>query len=104
MILKNAQNPLDAMLLMDFYYQPTIAAMVTEWVNYISPVPAAAAIVAADARHATGCDRAYLHEVATSFATFPTPAVYAQTSYGYTPRAGAELDTWNSIFEPVYQS
>lgn len=103
-ILRNAKNPVDAMLLMDFYYQPSVAAMVTEWVNYVSPVPSAASVVEADARRASGSNRAYLEQVATSFATFPSEAVYAQTSYGYTPRAGAELDTWNGIFEPVYQS
>ena len=53
-ILKEAKNPLDAMMLMDFYYQPKVAAMVTEWVNYVSPVPAAAKVVEADARRASG--------------------------------------------------
>ena len=104
-ILKGAKNPVDAMMLMDFYYQPRIAAMVTEYVNYVSPVPAAAAVVRQDAMQATSAaDRLYLHEVATSFATFPGPAIYAKTSYGYTPRSDAELTIWNDIFEPVYQS
>ena len=104
-ILKGAQNPIAAMALMDFYYQPDIAAMVTEWVNYVSPVPAAAEVVARNAANATSpSQRAYLHEVATSFATFPSPAVYAKTSYGFTPKTDADLNAWNDIFEPIYES
>ena len=103
-ILKEAQNPVSAMKLMDYYYQPPVAAEVTEWVNYISPVPAAQALVKKDAAKATGEDKSYLDSVATSYATFPDDSVYAKTSIGATPKAGADLDKWNSIFEPVYQS
>lgn len=103
-ILKYAQNALNAMKLMDYYYQPDVAAEVTEWVNYISPVPGAQQVVKAHAAKATGSDKTYLDAVASSFATFPTPDVYAKTSNGFAPKAGAEQDLWNSIFEPIYQS
>lgn len=104
-ILKHAQNPVSAMALMDYYYQPKVAAMVTEWVNYISPVPQARQIVETDAKAATKpADRTYLDQVATSFATFPTESTYAKTTIGLTPKEGAQLNMWNSIFEPVYQS
>jgi spermidine/putrescine transport system substrate-binding protein len=104
LILKGAKNPVSAMELMDFYYQPDIAAEVTEWVNYISPVPDAQQVVEADAAKASGGNKTYLDAVAKSYATFPSESVYAQTSIGFTPKAGSQLDTWNSIFEPVYQS
>lgn len=104
LILKGAKNPVSAMQLMDFYYKPEIAAEVTEWVNYVSPVPDAQAVVKADASKASGADKDYLDAVATSYATFPTASTYAQTTIGFTPKAGKELDTWNSIFEPIYQS
>jgi spermidine/putrescine transport system substrate-binding protein len=104
LILKGAQNPVSAMQLMDFYYKPEVAAEVTEYVNYISPVPAAQQVVRAHAAKASGSDKTYLDQVASSYATFPSPDVYAKTTNGYTPKAGKELDTWNSIFEPVYQS
>ena len=103
-ILKKARNPVSAMKLMDWYYRPKVAAEVTEYNNYICPVPAAQDIVKADAAAAKGEDRAYLQSVATSQATFPVESTYAKTSVGLTPKAGAELDKWNSIFEPVYQS
>ncbi|HET9162126.1 MAG TPA: spermidine/putrescine ABC transporter substrate-binding protein [Solirubrobacterales bacterium] len=104
LILKGAKNPVSAMELMDFYYQPKIAAEVTEWVNYISPGPDARAVVEKDAAAAKGGDKKYLDQIARSFATFPDEATYAKTTIGLTPKEGKQLDTWNSIFEPVYQS
>jgi spermidine/putrescine transport system substrate-binding protein len=103
-ILKEAKNPVSAMMLMDYYYQPKVAAEVTEWVNYISPVPDAQAIVRADATRAAPSDRQYLEQVANSYATFPSQSTYNQTTIGLTPKSGDQLDSWNSIFEPVYQS
>ncbi len=40
MIPAGAQNPVGAMEVMDFYYDPEVATKVTEWVLYMSPVPA----------------------------------------------------------------
>jgi spermidine/putrescine transport system substrate-binding protein len=39
MIPRHAQNPVDAMMLMDWYYRPEIAAMLTEAINFIPPCP-----------------------------------------------------------------
>jgi spermidine/putrescine transport system substrate-binding protein len=103
-ILKGSKNALNAMELMDFYYQPEVAAEVTEYVNYISPVPAAQKVVVEHAAKAAPADKSYLEAVSKSFATFPSDDIYKRTSNGYTPREGKELDTWNAIFEPVYQS
>ena len=104
LILKGAKNPVSAMKLMDYYYQPSVAGPVTEYVNYISPVPDAQAVVKADATKAKGSDKTYLDAVATSYATFPDSSTYAKTVNYFTPKAGSQLDKWNSIFEPVYQS
>ena len=41
MIPTNASHPYNAHLWMNFYYQPEIAAMVEDWVNYICPVDGA---------------------------------------------------------------
>jgi spermidine/putrescine transport system substrate-binding protein len=103
-ILKGAKNPVSAMQLMDYYYQPKVAAPVTEYVNYISPVPDAQPIVKADAAKAKGDDKSYLEQVATSYATFPDASTYAKTHSYFTPKPGSQMNTWNSIFEPVYQS
>ncbi|MDH5314489.1 MAG: spermidine/putrescine ABC transporter substrate-binding protein [Actinomycetota bacterium] len=42
----NAKHPVDAMIFMDFVYQPRIAAMIADWVWYVCPVPAAQRIIA----------------------------------------------------------
>jgi spermidine/putrescine transport system substrate-binding protein len=54
MIPRYAQNPVDAMMLMDWYYRPPIAAQLTESINYISAVPAAQPIIARHAAKASG--------------------------------------------------
>ena len=41
MIPKKAAHPYNAHLWMNFYYQPNIAALVEDWVNYICPVKGA---------------------------------------------------------------
>ena len=44
-----AQHPVDAMTLMDFVYQPRIAATIAEWVAYITPVEVARDVILQDA-------------------------------------------------------
>jgi spermidine/putrescine transport system substrate-binding protein len=102
-LLKAAKNPVSSMMLMDWYFQPKIAAEVAEYVNYITPVPAAAARIRADAAAATGSDKATLEQVATSPLVFPTAAQYSKL-YRYRTLTNSELNTWDNIFEPVYQS
>jgi spermidine/putrescine transport system substrate-binding protein len=102
-ILKGAKHPVDAMKLMDFYYQPKIAAEVAEYVNYITPVPAARQVVLSDANAAKGSDRASLLQIADSPLVFPTKQDYAKL-HNYRTLNNAEEQTWNSIFQPIYQS
>ncbi|HET7357921.1 MAG TPA: spermidine/putrescine ABC transporter substrate-binding protein [Nocardioidaceae bacterium] len=103
-ILKGAQNPVSAMMLMDYYYQPDKAAEVAEWVNYVTPVPNAQQVVLNDAKKAKKpADAKYLREVADSYAVFPTAQTYNQVSVGRTLKID-EIQTWNNIFNPVYQS
>ena len=45
MIPKHAKNPYNAHLWMNYYYQPNIAALVEDWVNYICPVNGAADVL-----------------------------------------------------------
>jgi spermidine/putrescine transport system substrate-binding protein len=102
-ILKGVEHAVDAMMLMDFYYQPKIAAEVAEYVNYITPVPAAQPVVRRDAAAATGKQQATLQQIASSPLVFPTPADYSKL-YRYRTLNAQELKTWNNIFEPIYQS
>ena len=63
LIPRNAKHPVDAMTMMDFVYRPDVAAMIADWVWYISPVPAAAGIIARRFDHP---------EVASSPLVFPS--------------------------------
>jgi len=97
-IPKGAQHPVDAMRLMDFVYRPDIAAMIAEWVAYISPVPSARDSVLQDAQSATGDEAATLEKLANSQLVFPT-----DTSHLHTYRelkTDEETSTWNRIFAP----
>ncbi|HTT52246.1 MAG TPA: spermidine/putrescine ABC transporter substrate-binding protein [Streptosporangiaceae bacterium] len=100
MIPRYAQNPVDAMLLMDWYYQPRIAAQLTESINYISAVPAAQPIIAAAAARAARGSRALLHEVATSELVWPSAADYKRL-YNYPDVSGKAQAQYESIFNPI---
>jgi spermidine/putrescine transport system substrate-binding protein len=98
-----AQHPLDAITYMDYVYQPEVAAMITEWVNYITPVPECRSLIEQHAADASGADRKYLEGVANSALVFPTPEIYERT-FHYRVLEPEEEEEWNSIFQPVYQT
>ena len=103
MIPKGAQNALDAITWMNFYYQPDVAAMVANYVNYITPVPAAQQVILSEAAATTNAaDKQSYLQVAQSPLVFPTAADYAK-AHSYRVLTQSELTEWNSIFEPVYQ-
>jgi spermidine/putrescine transport system substrate-binding protein len=99
-IPRGAQNPVDAMMLMDWYYRPTIAAQLTAGINYITAVPAVRPIIAADAAKAHGEARHTLTEVATSKLVWPTAAEYARL-YNYADVTGKLQREYQAIFHPV---
>jgi spermidine/putrescine transport system substrate-binding protein len=99
-IPRRAQNPVDAMMLMDWYYEPKIAAQLTEAVNYIPPVPAAQPIVRRDAAKAKGAEKAYLTQVATSDQIWLTPSEVSRL-HNYADVSGKKQQQYLSIFQPV---
>jgi spermidine/putrescine transport system substrate-binding protein len=100
MIPKGAENPVDAMMLMDWYYRPDIAAMLTEAINYIPPVPRAQAIIAGDAAKALGSDKTLLTKVADSDLVFLRPAEYSRLR-NYADVSGKRQEQYQSIFNPL---
>lgn len=102
MIPAHAQNPYDAMTWMDFVYQPDVAAMLAEGINYVTPVPGAKTYIQKDADAASGSDKASLEQLVTSPLIFPSSADYAKL-HSYRVLTTAEEKTWNGIFEPIYQ-
>jgi spermidine/putrescine transport system substrate-binding protein len=103
LIPRYAQNPVDAMMLMDWYYQPQIAAQLTESINYISAVPAAQPIIARAADKASGSSRQLLREVATSELVWPTPTDY-QRLHNYPDVSGKLQAGYEAIFNPLIRS
>jgi spermidine/putrescine transport system substrate-binding protein len=100
----HAQHPRDAMTYMDFVYKPEVAAMIADYVNYITPVSATQKIFAQDAKEATDKDeKEYYAQLSTSPLVFPKPADFAKL-HRYRELTTAEEKVWNGIFEPIYQS
>jgi hypothetical protein len=91
------------MMLMDWYYDPTYAAMLTEWNAYVSPVPAGGEIVQADADAAKGENKEVLETIVSSPFVFPTPELEAKL-YNYRVLEGDEIEQWNDLFNPLFIS
>lgn len=89
----HAQHPRDAIEYMNFVYQPKIAAELADWINYITPVPAAKAILMK--KDPT---------VGKSPLVFPTKAMNALAHDYYTFKNYAEFNAWNNTFNPIIQS
>lgn len=101
-IPKTAQNPVDALTLMDYVYQPKIATMLVEYINYITPVPATKDLVLADAAKAKGDDKASLEQLADSPLIYPSEADQARLR-SYKALTSAEEKVFESIFQPITQ-
>jgi spermidine/putrescine transport system substrate-binding protein len=103
----NTEHPVDAMTFMDFYYDPQIAVMVTEWVLTMPPVDGVQDIVRADAEAALEDGAkgyaAKLRSTAESRFTFPDEEVLSMTSFARDLRTQEEKDEWDSIFLPISQ-
>jgi spermidine/putrescine transport system substrate-binding protein len=104
MIPKTAKNPVDAIMLMDFFYDPAIAASLTEYINYITPVPRTRSIIRSEAAKASGAERQALEQVANSPLVFPVGADYTKL-HSYRPfEDAAEKGRYLSFFLPIVQS
>jgi spermidine/putrescine transport system substrate-binding protein len=94
-----AEHPTDAHLFMNYVYEPRIAANITEWVWYESPVEQVHEIVQEDAQ---GGPR-YLQALAESELVFPTEETNEQT-HPYKKLDEEEEQAWNDLFQEVIQA
>ncbi|HEU5023931.1 MAG TPA: spermidine/putrescine ABC transporter substrate-binding protein [Spirillospora sp.] len=99
-IPKTASSPVDAITLMDWLYVPENNAPLTEFVNYITPVPGVKQVVAADAAKATGQEKKDLTRLSTSPLVFPTDADMQRLRH-YRRLTQAEETQYQKIFEPI---
>jgi spermidine/putrescine transport system substrate-binding protein len=96
-----APNPLDAIKLMDFFYDVENAASLAEYINYVCPVPAAQEQIKKHAAQLSGDEKATLEQVAASPLVFPAAADYAKLHYYRDFATAAEQQEYQSIFEPI---
>jgi spermidine/putrescine transport system substrate-binding protein len=96
-----ATNPVDAIMMMDFFYEVANAATIAEYINYVSPVPAAQPQIRADAAKLTGEDKDAMLSVANSKLVFPTAEEYAKLHYYVSFEATSEQQKYQKIFEPI---
>ena len=108
----HAQNPKDAMTLMDYYYQPQVEAVVEYYENYICPVPSASQAISSPApgweaqtidalKKAGGLPQ---NQVASAPTIFPPQQFMAQHSKNYYfYKSQEELTAWNNLFVPITQ-
>jgi spermidine/putrescine transport system substrate-binding protein len=103
-IPKGAEHPNDALAMMNFLYEPGIAAQVAEYVNFITPVPGAQEIIRANAQAAAdeGDQETadYLNTVAESPLVFPTEDMLSRL-YNYKVLDEEEERLWNELFQEV---
>jgi spermidine/putrescine transport system substrate-binding protein len=91
----HAQHPVDAITMMNYVYDPKVAAQLADFIWYVSPVPAAKDIVLNDIDDPT---------VANSPLVFPSLDDLAKSHKYKVFKDQAEEDEWNSIFQPIYTS
>ncbi len=89
----HAAHPRDAIEYMNFVYQPKIAAELADWINYITPVPAAKAVLLKSDP-----------PVGKSPLVFPSAAMSAKAHDYYTFKDYNDFQAWNNTFNPIIQS
>ncbi|MBA3431946.1 MAG: spermidine/putrescine ABC transporter substrate-binding protein, partial [Actinobacteria bacterium] len=94
-IPQGAANPIDAHEMMNFVYDPRVAAQMTAWINYISPVPDGQEILEQAKDN-------YTKQVANSPLVFPTEDMQSRL-YSYKNLSPDEEQEWNDLFSEVVE-
>lgn len=97
-IPRAAQHPLDAITLMDYVYQPEVAATIAAGAQYITPVPGAQAVL--EERATTSPDGDLLAKVAASPLVFPSEEDRSRLHTYRVFENEDEQVAWNRIFAP----
>ena len=107
----HAENPKDAMALMDYFYQPQIEAVVEYYNDYVCPVPDARIILLKPAGWAAQELAAMRQEIgeppshtARSALVFPTAEYKARSKNYYQFQNAEELALWDKLFGPIVTS
>jgi spermidine/putrescine transport system substrate-binding protein len=105
MIPAGAKNPVGAMEVMDWYYDPKVASMVTEWVFYMSPVPATKELMLQDAQAAEDAGdkgRANkLRATAEDPILYPDAELLSKVRWGTPLKTDEEREAYYNILLPI---
>ncbi|MDX6743281.1 spermidine/putrescine ABC transporter substrate-binding protein [Actinocorallia sp. A-T 12471] len=101
-IPSTAENPVDALELMNWLYDPRANATLTEYINYITPVPATKDFIRQDAEAASGDEKKALEDLISSPLVFPTEADLAKLRR-YRTLTQDEKEKYQSVFTPIPQ-
>jgi spermidine/putrescine transport system substrate-binding protein len=104
MIPITAKNPVDALKLIDYFYEPATAASLTEYIAYVTPVPTAQQQIRTDAAAATGSNKTVLDQLGSSSLIFPSDADYAKLHHYRAFTSDAEKQQYLGVFQPITQA
>ena len=98
-----AEHPADAHAFMDFVYRPEIAAMVTDWVLYMTPVPGRPGDDASSAPRRRRCprDQDYYANLADEPARCSRPTTCSANLHSYKALSPEEERTCAEAFGEV---
>jgi spermidine/putrescine transport system substrate-binding protein len=97
-----AAHPLDAITYMNWVYQPANAATLAEYIEYVTPVPAAKQVIEQQAAATTNADdKAALLQAANSPNVFPSAEVLSKMAYYRVLADRNEINQWLDIFTAV---
>jgi spermidine/putrescine transport system substrate-binding protein len=99
-----AAHPTDAHAFMDFFYRPQIAAQVTDWVLYMTPVKGVQEIMAEKGKVLKGADAKYYETLSNSPLLFPPDDPSSANLHQYKALTEDEFQQYNDLFSQVVNS
>jgi spermidine/putrescine transport system substrate-binding protein len=104
MIPVTSEAPVDALKLMDYFYDPEVAASLASYINYIPPAPEVKDVLADWAAEADDDDeKAELEELVASSMVFPSEADYGKL-HSYVALEPGEEEEFTSLFHAITQA
>lgn len=101
-IPKTAENPVDALEMMNYLYDPAVNAPLTEFITYITPVPGTKAVLQKKADAATGKEKKDLEAFLSSPLVYPSEADLAKLRR-YRTLTQEEKEQYQKVFTPIPQ-
>lgn len=103
LIPAHSANPAGALELMDFYYAPENAQLLTEYILYMSPVPEVQKLIADHAKQETGKYAEQLAATAADPMLWPDEALLSQVSLGRPIENQDESTAWHNTFDTIWE-